>query len=81
LGIGEIWEFRRKVETLLTLEGKHGAAIETLRAQVADLEHERDKLPLEIRAVATQTASVTASQHIADLSRRIGALEQRARGG
>ena len=69
----------RKIDKLLGIEAKHSAAIETLRERVAKLERDREILILEARSAASQAASASASLHVADLARRLGALEERMR--
>jgi hypothetical protein len=69
----------RKIDKLLGIEAKHSAAIETLRERVAKLERDREILIIETRAAAAQAASASASLHVADLARRLGALEERMR--
>lgn len=69
----------RKLDKLLTVEARHSRAIEALQDKVAKLEQERELLIVEMRSAAAQAASAAASQHIADISRRLGALEERLR--
>jgi hypothetical protein len=77
----------RKLDSLLQLEAKHGAAIARLEAdfivlheRVTRLEGRDAVLIAEAKSAAASAASVTTSSTVADLARRIGVLEERSRG-
>jgi hypothetical protein len=78
----------RTLDRLFQLEKKHGAILE---AQAADIQSLKDRLTAleqhvkaredilvaEAKGAAAATASVIASQHVADISRRLGGMEER----
>ena len=72
---GGLLDLLRTVDGLLQVERKHAAAIDDLRERIARLETERLVLVAEVKAAAASAASVAASQHVADIARRQGALE------
>ncbi len=82
--IGDILSLFRTVDRLLDLEKKHGGLIkelnqdlQILRDRVAKLEAREDALIIEAKAAAGVAASAAASQHIAALALRLGALDER----
>lgn len=76
----------RKLDSLMQLEAKHGAAIARLEADVIVL-HDRvtrfetrdQVLIAEAKGAASAAASATTTSAVADLARRIGVLEERSR--
>jgi hypothetical protein len=78
----------RTLDRLFQLEKKHGAILE---AQAADIQSLKDRLTAleqhvkaredilvaEAKGAAAATASVIASQHVADIARRLGGMEER----
>jgi len=86
LGVGDLVKLFRSVDRLLTLEAKHGKAIEKLEAEidklqdrVTRLETREDIVIIEARAAASAAATQVAIASVSDVARRIGQLE--ARGG
>ncbi len=69
----------RGVDALMQIEQKHGTAIEGLKDRVGKLEVGGAVLIAEAKSAASSAASAAVMQHIADLARRIGALEEFAR--
>jgi type IV pilus biogenesis protein CpaD/CtpE len=76
----------RTIDRLLTLETKHTALIEaqakeiqSLKDRVTRLEAREEVLIAEARGAAAIAASAAASHHVADLARRVGALDERTR--
>jgi hypothetical protein len=74
----------RAVDRLLRLETKLTAVIEaqakeiqTLKGRVAKLEAREEVLIAEAKGAAA--ASAVASQHVADIARHVGAIEERTR--
>jgi hypothetical protein len=70
---------------------KHGAILEAQAAEIQCLKDRLTKLEehvgareeilvAEAKGAAAAVASVAASQHVADISRRLGAMEERLRG-
>lgn len=72
---GGLLDLLRTVDGLLQAERKHAAAIDDLRERIAKLKTERRVLVAEVKAAAASATSVAASQHVADIARRHGALE------
>ena len=81
-----LWRGLRHVERLLELEKKHGTLIERLDQRLEQLT-ERVQL-LEVReevlitraqAAAGTAASGVASQHVSDLARLVGGLDERVK--
>jgi hypothetical protein len=80
----------RALDRLFQLERKHGAILE---AQAAEMQAIKDRLTAleqhvraredilvaEAKGAAATAGSVVAAQHIADLARRLGGLEERLR--
>lgn len=80
----------RSIDRLFQLEKKHGAILE---AQAAELQALRDRLTTleqhvraredivvaEAKGAAAATGSAVAAQHVSDISRRLGGLEERLR--
>lgn len=78
--------FLRKLDGLIQLEAKHGQAIARIEAElvqlkdrVTRLETRDDVLIAEAKGAASTAATVAATGAIADLARRIGAMEERNR--
>lgn len=69
----------RGVDALMQIEQKHGKAIEDVKDRVGKLEVGGSVLIAEAKGAASAAASAAVMQHIADLARRIGALEEFAR--
>jgi len=69
----------RALDGLTRVEDKHGALIENLRNRVLHLEAREAVLVAEAKAAASAAASAVSAQHIGDLARRIGVLEEQAR--
>jgi hypothetical protein len=80
----------RRLDRLFQLENKHGALIETQANQIQALQDRLTKLEARIEAreeilvaeakgAAGSVASMVASQHIAEISRRLGVMEERSR--
>lgn len=72
------------MDRLLDLEARHGAAIEKLAAELDGmktrmrrLETREDVIITEARAAASAAASQVAMASFADVSRRVGVLEER----
>lgn len=85
MALRDAWTLFRKVERVLELEEAHGKAIDELKSgftdldrRLARLEHREDLVVNEAKSAA-RAASYEASQGtVADLARRIGALEATA---
>lgn len=74
----------RTIDQLLSLDQNHTAwieakEIEALADCVAKLEAREGILVAEAKGAAAAAASAVASQHVADLARRIGAIDERIR--
>lgn len=80
----------RAVDRLFQLERKHGAILEAQALEIQAIkdrlttleQHVRareDILVAEAKGAAATAGSVAAAQHIADLARRLGGLEERLR--
>jgi hypothetical protein len=80
----------RPLDRLFQLENKHGAPIEAQANQIQALQDRLTKLEARIEAreeilvaeakgAAGSVASMVASQHIAEISRRLGVMEERSR--
>jgi len=85
LGVGGFLELLRSVDRLLSLEAKHGRAIErlaleidTLKDRLTRLETREDVLVAEARTAANAAATQVAIASVSDISRRIGRLEERS---
>ncbi len=87
--IGFLTAFRR-LDRLFELEAKHGRLIEAQAERIqalqdqlnrlqARVEAREDILVAEAKGAAGSVASMVASQHVADISRRLGAMEERVR--
>ena len=81
----------RALDRLLQLEKKHGAILEAQATEIQAIkdrltrleEHVKareDILVAEAKGAAATVASQVASQHIAELSRMLGVLQERTRG-
>jgi hypothetical protein len=76
----------RAIDRFLQLGEKHTALIEaqadeiqTLKDRVTHLEAREEILIAEAKGAAAAAASAVASQHVAELARHVGALEERTR--
>jgi type IV pilus biogenesis protein CpaD/CtpE len=76
----------RTVDRLMTLEAKHTALFEAqakeiqgLKDRMTKLEAREEILIAEARGAAYAAASAAASQHVADVARQVGALDERTR--
>lgn len=76
---GTLIDFLRTIDRLTEIDRKHGGMINESTARVAELEASDAGLVTESRAAASSAASTVASMHIAELARRQGALEERAK--
>ena len=85
--LGLLTAFRR-LDRLFELEKKHGGLIEAQALQIQALRDEvtqlkahvharEDILVAEAKGAAGSVASMVASHHVADMSRRLGAMEER----
>jgi len=90
LGLTSLLSGVRAFDRLLQLEEKLVAALEAQAADIQGLkdrltrleEHVRareDVLVAEAKGAAASVASVAASQHVSDIARRLGALDERLR--
>jgi hypothetical protein len=81
----------RALDRLFQLEKKHGAILEAQAAEIQGIKDRLTKLEEHVKAreeilvaeakgAADAVASVAASQHVSDISRRLGAMEERLRG-
>ncbi len=81
----------RALDRLFQLEKKHGASLEPQAAEIQGLKDRLTKLEeyvkareeilvAEAKGAAASVASAAASQHVSDISRRLGAMEERLRG-
>jgi uncharacterized protein YceH (UPF0502 family) len=71
----DIFSAIRKLDGLMRVEQTHGAMIKELGERQRRSEAREEILKAE--AAAATAASVAASQHVSDLSRRLGNLEAR----
>lgn len=85
--VGKLWDLARKVQSLLEAQEKTSNAIaaldrdiQRLKLEVERLKAREDVLIARAGAAASGAATVVVSGTIADATRRIGALEERARG-
>lgn len=76
----------RTVDRLLELEAKHGRLIEAQSKRLDDLADRINKLEAreqvliaEAKGAAGSAASMVASQHVSDLARHVGGLDERVR--
>jgi len=76
----------RKLDSLMQLEAKHGAAIQRLEAdmvalqdRVTRLETREAVLIAEAKGAAAAAATVATTSTVADLAHRVGGLEERSR--
>lgn len=67
------------LDGLIRLEKKHGASIENLDQRTSRLEAHEPLLIAEAKTAAATAASIAATQHVADLARRVGTLEEQVR--
>ena len=79
-------ELLRKMDALLRLEDNHGAAIRrldtaiaSLTERVARLEAREELMVAKAEGAAGSAAATAVAMSIADLARRIGALDERTR--
>ena len=83
--IGFLTAFRR-LDRLFELEAKHGRLIEAQAERIQALQDQLNRLQARVEAredilvaEAKGAAGSVASQHVADISRRLGAMEERVR--
>lgn len=69
----------RTLDGLLEVERRHDALINNLRDRLLRLEAAEPVLIAEAKAAAATAASAVAAQHVADLARRVGVLEEQMR--
>jgi uncharacterized protein YceH (UPF0502 family) len=69
----------RTIDGLMLVERTHGAAIADLKERVVQLEAREAVLVAEAKAAASAAASAVSAQHVADLARRLGVLEEQVR--
>ena len=69
----------RTVDGLLLVEEKHGAAIAELKERVSRLEAREPILIAEAKIAFATAASAASTQHVGDLARRLGVLEEQVR--
>lgn len=80
----------RRLDRLFALENKHGALLEKQASLIqalqdrlttleARIEAREEILVAEAKGAAGSVASMVASQHIAEISRRLGVIEERTR--
>ncbi len=79
--LSNLRDLLRAIDGLLQLERRHGAAIDDLKQRVARLEAREPVLVAEAKAAASAAASAVAAQHIGDLARRLGVMEEQLRQG
>jgi hypothetical protein len=84
LGIAMGWFARllgllRTIDRLMSLEREQATALEALKERVARLEAREPVLIAEAKAVSATAASAAATQHVGDLARRLGVLEEQVR--
>lgn len=79
-------ETARTVDRLLGLEAKLTAIIEAqakeiqrLKDRVTKLEAREEVLIAEAKGAAAAAASAVASQHVAEIARQVGAMDERTR--
>ncbi|MDR3529093.1 MAG: hypothetical protein P4L90_00850 [Rhodopila sp.] len=63
----------------MLVEQKHGAAIEDLKERIARLEAREPVLIAEAKIASATAASAAATQHVGDLARRLGILDEQVR--
>lgn len=87
--LGFLTAFRR-LDRLFELEAKHGKLIEVQAERIKAIEEQLNRLQARVEAredilvaeakgAAGSVASMVASQHVAEISRRLGAIEERVR--
>jgi hypothetical protein len=83
LSLISVW---RKIDSLVQLEERHGVAIRrltddlnALKDRVTRLESRDEVLIARAEGAASTAAAVATTTSIADLARRVGAIEERAR--
>jgi hypothetical protein len=80
----------RALDRLFQLEKKHGAILEAQAGEIQMIKHRLTKLEEHVKAredilvaeakgAAAAVGSAVAAQHVSDISRRLGALEERTR--
>lgn len=86
MGVADFLALVRTMDRLLTLEKKHGDALELLQEQLRNisdrltkLESREEMLIIRAEAAAASAASAAASNHLSELARHIGALDERTR--
>jgi len=74
-----LWDVLRTVDGLSRVEKRHGSAIDDLKDRTARLEAREPALIAEAKMASATAASAAATQHVAELSRRVGVLEEQVR--
>jgi hypothetical protein len=84
--IGDLWNLVKKVDRLLELEEKQSKAtvglqeqVNELTARITRLEAREEIVVAEAKGAAGVAAMGAATAALADLSRRVGAMEERTR--
>jgi uncharacterized protein YceH (UPF0502 family) len=82
LSLATLWRLARQVERLFELDRAHGEALEKIAGRLAAIEERLTRLEARDEALAAKAAAAAtaaAALAMSDLSRRIGALEERGR--
>ena len=81
-----LWDLAKKVEATLAFEAKQAAAMSVMQSQIdslavrmARLEAREELVVVKAEGAARAAAMGSATVAVADLARRIGALEERRR--
>jgi hypothetical protein len=81
-----LWDLAKKVDSLLALEAKQSAAMSAMQAQLDELYQRmnhleaREEIVLAKAEGASRAAAMaSATAAVADIARRLGALEERGR--
>lgn len=75
--LSDIFVAMRKFDSLMQIERTHGDMIKDLDHRQRRAEAREEILVAKAEAAAATAASVAASQHVSDLARRLGSLEER----
>lgn len=67
----------RRIDQLMQIERKHGDLLDALSERQRRSEAREEILVAEAKAAAATAASAVASQHVGELARRLGGLEER----
>ncbi|MFT8247127.1 hypothetical protein [Roseomonas sp. BN140053] len=81
-----LWKIAQRVDRAFEVQEKHGKALERLTDQIAEMQRRLDALELREEVViakaqgaAAAAATSAAAVSMADLARRLGAMEERGR--